>query len=286
GERIIIVSGLSGAGKSVALRALEDSGFFCIDNLPLSLIGSALFAIGTGENKKICISADIRGKGLMSSLFPAITHLKKTFDVELLFLVAEKEVIVRRYKETRRPHPMIPLEGRKMDMEKAIDEEIRILSVMKESADRVIDTSEYSPHQLRQLIISIYGNYSDMPGMNVSVVSFGFKYGPPKNMDMILDVRFLPNPYFVPELSPLKGTDEAVSTFVLSHDTTQGFLSHVYSLIDFILPHYIREGRAYLSLGIGCTGGRHRSPAIATEISRHLLERHSLIPITIHRDME
>ncbi|MFA5353675.1 MAG: RNase adapter RapZ [Thermodesulfovibrionales bacterium] len=285
GERVLIVSGLSGAGKTVALRALEDSGYFCIDNLPVSLIGSALFAIGTVRTNKICISADIRGKVLISDLFPAISHLKKTFSIEILFLVAEKDIIVRRYKETRRPHPMLPIDG-KMDIQRAIDEEIRLLSVMKEAADRIIDTSAYSPHQLRQLIMSAYGNKGDIPGMNVSIVSFGFKYGPPQNMDIVFDVRFLPNPYFVPELSPMKGTDEPVARYVLSSDVTQGFLSRVTDLLDFVIPHYIREGRTYLSVGIGCTGGRHRSPAIASEISRHLEEKHRITPVTIHRDME
>ncbi|MGO9613506.1 MAG: RNase adapter RapZ, partial [Dissulfurispiraceae bacterium] len=202
---IVIVSGLSGAGKTVVLRALEDSGYFCIDNLPVILIEPFLATFRTGENiKKIGIGVDIREKEFLSNAYETFLALKSHYNVEILFLEAEKDVIVRRYKETRRPHPMIARHG-DMNMETAIQQEKTLLSLIREAADKIMDTSNYTPHQLRHLILSNYENSLLPQSLNLSIISFGFKFGVPQNLDLLFDVRFLPNPYFIPELKLLKG---------------------------------------------------------------------------------
>jgi UPF0042 nucleotide-binding protein len=173
-----------------------------------------------------------------------------------------------------------------MSMEAAVEEERMLLSVIRDAADKIIDTSNYTPHQLRYLITSMYGNVIETQAINISLISFGYKFGVPQNVDLLFDVRFLPNPYFIPELKLLKGTDNAVYEFVLKKDETREFLEHIKRLMDFLIPHYIKEGRAYLVTGIGCTGGRHRSPAIVEEISQYINKRHGIKPNVIHRDME
>ncbi|GER93917.1 RNase adaptor protein RapZ [hot springs metagenome] len=282
---VVIVSGLSGAGKTVALRALEDIGFFCIDNLPVTLIESFLSTIKTKQSmEKIGISIDIREKEFLSDVYNILSSIKDRYKIEILFLEAEKNVMLRRYKETRRPHPVLSMRG-EMDIETAIEEEITLLSVIRDAADRIIDTSTYTPHQLRHLITSLYGSLTEKQAVNISLISFGYKFGVPQNVDILFDVRFLPNPYFIPELKALKGTDPVVYDFVIKKKETKEFLSHITGLIDFLLPHYIREGRTYLVVGIGCTGGMHRSPAIVEEISKHIDKKHGIKSYVIHRDM-
>jgi UPF0042 nucleotide-binding protein len=284
--RVVIVSGLSGAGKTVALRALEDLGYFCIDNLPVTLIEPFLSTIKTKQDiKKIGIGVDIREKEFLTDVYNILSFLKGHYRIEILFLEAEKDVMLRRYKETRRPHPMLSIRG-EMDIEAAIEEERALLSVIRDAADKIIDTSNYTPHQLRYLITSMYGNVVETQAINISLISFGYKFGVPQNVDILFDVRFLPNPYFIPELKPLKGTDPVVYDFVMKNDETKEFLGHITRLIDFLMPHYIKEGRTYLVMGIGCTGGRHRSPAIVEDISKYIKEKHGIKPNVIHRDME
>ncbi len=283
--RIIIISGLSGAGKTVALRALEDIGYFCIDNLPVTLIESFLSAIETGKDiQKIGIGVDIREKGFLAGAYQIISDLKVKYSIEILFFEAEREVMLRRYRETRRPHPMLSIRG-EMDIETAIEEERAMLSVIRDAADKIIDTSNYTPHQLRYLITSTYGEFKETQGIIVSLISFGYKFGVPQNADLLFDVRFLPNPYFIPELKPLKGTDAVVSDFVLDNESTRDFLSQLTAMLDFLMPHYVREGRAYLVIGVGCTGGMHRSPAIVENIAKYIKEKHGIKPNVIHRDM-
>ncbi len=288
--KVVIVSGLSGAGKTVALRALEDIGYFCIDNLPVTLIELFLSTIRSHEPstvsyQRIGIGMDIREKEFLSDAYRILSLLKGQYRIEILFLEAEKDVMLRRYKETRRPHPMMSMRGN-MNMEAAIEEERSLLSVIRDAADKIIDTSNYTPHQLRYLITSTYGNIEETQGINISLISFGYKFGVPQNVDILFDVRFLPNPYFIPELKPLKGTDNAVYDFVIKNEETKEFFWHIIRLMDFLIPNYIREGRAYLIIGIGCTGGRHRSPVIVGEIARHIHEKHGIKPNVIHRDME
>lgn len=283
---VVIVSGLSGAGKTVALRALEDIGYFCIDNLPVTLIEPFLSIIENKQNiEKIGISVDIRERGFLSDVYHILSSLKRHYNIEILFLEAEKEVIIRRYKETRRPHPMLSIIGG-TNIESAIEEEMSLLSVIREAADKIIDTSNYTPHQLRHIISSTYGTVDENERINISLVSFGYKFGVPQNADLLFDVRFLPNPYFIAELKPLKGTDSAVYDFVMKNDETKEFLGNINRLMDFLIPRYIKEGRTYLVIGVGCTGGRHRSPAIVLEIAQHIYEKHGIKPNVIHRDME
>ncbi|MEW6675278.1 MAG: RNase adapter RapZ [Nitrospirota bacterium] len=278
---IVIITGLSGSGKTVALRALEDLSFFCVDNLPVTLINSfALIASKNKDIKKIGIGIDIREKGFLSEISDALKNLKNRYRTEILFLEAENDVLLRRFKETRRPHP---LEG---NIEESIQIEKEKLSLLRKISDRIIDTSSYTPHQLRQFVTSLYGIPwgTKEKDMTVTLISFGFKFGTPQNIDLLFDVRFLPNPNFVPELKALKGTDKRVSEYVLKRPETKTFMNKIKEFIDFLIPLYIKEGKSYLTIGIGCTGGNHRSPAIAEKLQGHL-KKHPINLNIVHRDM-
>lgn len=276
---IVIVTGLSGSGKTVALRALEDSGFFCVDNLPVNMMESFISSVSENiEIQKTGIGIDIREKGFLSGVSDVLINLKNRYRTEVLFLEADNNVLVRRFKETRRPHP---LNG---NLEEAIRLEKERLLPIKEVADRIVDTSSFTPHQLRQLIISFYGLKISKKSMSVILISFGFKFGAPQNIDLLFDARFLPNPNFIPELKLLKGTDKKVSDYVFGNPTAKKFLNKMKDFMDFLIPLYIKEGRPYLTIGIGCTGGNHRSPAIAENLYKHL--KHHRIDLSIvHRDM-
>ena len=277
--RIVIISGLSGSGKTVALRALEDSGFFCVDNLPITLIDSFLSMLSRdGEIREIGIGIDIRAKGFLSGINNVLADLKKTFYTEIIFLEAENDVLLRRYKETRRPHP---LGG---NVEKSIPLEKKRLSVLRENADRIIDTSSFTPHQLRQYMSSLYQTQKSKNAMTLVLLSFGFKYGTPQNADLILDVRFIPNPNFVPELKPLKGTDKRVARYIFKKPETREFMDRLKGLMNFLIPLYIREGKSYLTIGIGCTGGNHRSPAIVEKLQNYFT-RYPVDLKVVHRNM-
>ena len=278
-SRILIISGLSGSGKTVALRAVEDSGFYCVDNIPVSLIGALIEKISRQHHAAhIAIGIDIREKEFLGDFNLTLAQIRKVFPVDVLFLEAEPSVLIRRFKETRRPHP---LGG---TIEDAIRKEKKALSVVKNSADRVIDTSALSPHELRRLVVSFYAPRSVHKELAVSLISFGFKYGIPQNIDLLFDVRFLPNPHFIPALKELRGTDKEVSDFVFSHATTRQFMKKIRDLLAFLIPHYIHEGKTYISIAFGCTGGKHRSPAIVEKIAKSLtgatIDRH-----IIHRDL-
>lgn len=276
---IVIITGLSGSGKTVALRALEDSGFYCVDNLPIVLIDS--FASITSRNReinKMGIGIDIREKGSLSEISNVLKILRKKYQADVLFLEAEKDVLMRRFRETRRPHPL------RGNIDEAIYEEKERLSPLKEVADRVVDTSSFTPHQLRQLITTFYGIQTGKEAMTITIISFGFKFGAPQNIDLLFDARFLPNPNFVPALKPLRGTDRQVSDYVFRNPTTRAYVKKIQGLIDFLVPHYIREGRPYLTIGVGCTGGNHRSPAIAEKLLSYL-RKHPVDLSIIHRDL-
>jgi UPF0042 nucleotide-binding protein len=276
---IVILTGLSGSGKTVALRALEDSGFFCVDNLPIALIDSFASIISRNrEIRKIGIGIDIREKGSLSEIKDVLKTLRKKYQMQVLFLEAEKDVLMRRFRETRRPHPL----GGNIDEVMNIEKER--LAPLKDVADRVVDTSSFTPHQLRQLITSFYGLQTGRKTMTVVLISFGFKFGAPQNIDLLFDVRFLPNPNFVPELKPLRGTDRQVADYVLKNTTTKAYVKKIQELIDFLIPQYIKEGRSYLTIGVGCTGGNHRSPAIAEKLQSHL-RRHPIDLSVVHRDL-
>jgi RNase adapter protein RapZ len=276
---IVIITGLSGSGKTVALRALEDAGFFCVDNLPVALIDSFASEISKNSGiKKMGIGIDIREKGFLSDIDHVLLLLKKKYRTEILFLEAEQDVLLRRFKETRRPHP---LEG---NIEDAIRTERERLNILREAADRIIDTSSFTPHQLRRFITGFYSKQTGRKAMTVVLISFGFKFGAPQNIDLLFDVRFLPNPHFIPALKPFRGTDKAVSDFVLKNKTTKAYMNKIKALIDFLIPHYIKEGRAYLTIGIGCTGGKHRSPAIVEKL-KGSLKKHPVDLSIVHRDL-
>lgn len=277
---IVIITGLSGSGKTVALRSLEDSGYFCVDNLPIALIHSfASIVSANGEIRKIGIGIDIREKGALSQIADILKPLAEDYQTEVLFLEADNNVLMRRFRETRRPHP---LGG---DIDNSIHAERARLSPLKEVADRVVDTSSFTPHQLRQLIMAFYGMQIGEKTMTIVIMSFGFKFGAPQNVDLLFDSRFLPNPYFVPELKSLQGTDRRVSDYVLKNPTTRAYVRKIEGLIDFLVPQYCKEGRPYLTIGIGCTGGNHRSPAIAEKLLNHL-KKHPVDLSIVHRDLD
>lgn len=282
---IVIITGLSGSGKTVALRTLEDNGFFCVDNLPVTLIESFISTISAADhNLRIGIGIDIRERRFFTAFDSVLKTLREGHDVEILFLEAERDVIIRRFRETRRPHPLLSEDV--TNIEQAIEEEKRMLLPLRAISDRVIDTTSYTPHQLMHLISSFFRpTASESPSLVITIMSFGFKYGVPINIDLLFDVRFIPNPNFVPSLKELKGTDREVQDFIYEKETTKEFLEKVTSLLDFLIPQYIAEGKSYLTIGFGCTGGRHRSPAISEFMAGHIREKYRIIPEVVHRDM-
>jgi len=228
------------------------------------------------DTKKIGIGIDIREKGFLSGINEVLKALRTNYMTDVLFFEAEKEVLVRRFKETRRPHP---LGG-------ALEESIRIekerVALLREAADRIIDTSSFTPHHLRQIVASLYATQQGEKAMTVILISFGFKLGTPQNVDLLFDARFLPNPNFVAALKPLRGTDRRVSEYVFRHRTAKEYVKKIKELIDFLIPLYIKEGRAYLTIGVGCTGGNHRSPAIVEKLKRSL-KKHPIDLRIVHR---
>ncbi len=275
----IILTGLSGAGKTVVLNALEDCSYFCVDNIPISLIKTFVhLSYKTPAISKIAIGVDIRERKFSTNLAEAISSFKKNQKIEIIFLEAKDDVLIRRFKETRRPHPL----GYK-DLKKAIHKESKMLLDIKHVADRIIDTSSLSPHQLRKIITKLYPGEKEKP-MAVSLISFGYKYGMPAEVDLLFDVRFLPNPNFIEELKPFDGTTEKIKTFILGKKETKHFLAKLYSFLEFLIPRYREEGRNYLTIGIGCTGGKHRSPVIVEEIKK-ILKKQKLNVSVIHRDL-
>jgi UPF0042 nucleotide-binding protein len=276
----VIVTGLSGSGKTVALNAFEDNGFFCVDNLPTSLIDTFInLTMRTPSLSRIAIGVDIRERRFLSN-FPGIlsTLRKKDINLEIIFLEADEKALIRRFKETRRPHPL----GDR-DLKKAILTEARLLEPIRAEADRIIDTSGMSPHDLRKMITGMYIRRGRRK-LKVSIVSFGFKYGIPPEADLLFDVRFLPNPNFVEELKALSGRSSKVKNYVLSQPATREFLERLIPLLEYLITQYVQEGRSYLTIGVGCTGGRHRSPCISEEIGKALKARKLNVSVT-HRDI-
>jgi UPF0042 nucleotide-binding protein len=280
----IIITGLSGSGKGTFLRALEDRGFFCVDNLPVGLLGKfhELIVKSQDERAKAAMVIDVReGETLVE--FPAVYQdLKKSsaLQMTLWFLEASDAVLVRRFSETRRPHPADP----NLPVLDAIAVERELLAPIRDMADHVLDTSQFTIHQLRQHAVRLFEE-SEAQHLLVSLVSFGFKYGVPIDSDLVFDVRFLPNPNFVPELKPYTGADSRVAEYMNSHDATHKFLDHVHAFVDFLLPQYEKEGKSYVTISIGCTGGRHRSVFIANEIADHVKGGNYRVKVS-HRDAE
>lgn len=281
--RFVIVTGLSGAGKTETTRSLEDMGYFCVDNLPPKLIPKFAEACKGGNIEKVALVIDIRGGIFFDDLFESLYYLKNNeYEYEILFLDATDEVLVKRFKEARRSHPLSP-EGRVIN---GINEERLKLRKIKDRADIIIDTSKYKIRDLREKLNSYYGDSVEIEKqIAVTVLSFGFKYGIPVDSDLVFDVRFIPNPFYIPELKKLSGRDEPVKKYVLEQEETKEFLSKMEDLLKFLVPNYSKEGKTQLIVSIGCTGGRHRSVAIANAIHEMLL-RNDINSRIEHRDIE
>ncbi|MBN2233047.1 MAG: RNase adapter RapZ [Deltaproteobacteria bacterium] len=281
---VTIISGLAGAGKSTALRAFEDQGFFCIDNLPVALLPKFLELSATfaPEVKGIALVMDIREPGFPERFPPLLRELVETHDnLRLLFFEAADNALIKRFSETRRKHPL----ASGMPVSRGIERERLLLQPVRELASRIIDTSNLTVHQLRHQIRHLVAPAGEPGNMTITIISFGFRYGLPPEADMVMDVRFLPNPFFIPHLRPLSGLDEAVRTYVFDQEPTREFLARVTDLLRFLLPQYLREGKTYLTIGIGCTGGRHRSVSIAAGIKQELGRSGYQFQL-VHRDLE
>lgn len=281
---IVIITGMSGSGRTQAMHVFEDMGYFCIDNLPPSLIMqlAEIIGINTGVGRHLCVTSDLRSQGLFDELLDTIETLRDhEMTCKVLFLEASDEVLIRRYSENRRRHP---LAKRGDTMADAIQRERMALASIRERADLVIDTSRMRTATLRKRLQTAFSELSDEQLMDVHVFSFGFKHGLPAEADLMIDVRFLPNPFYDPEMRTLTGLDEKVSNFVIDHLKTQEFLDAWFRLLDAVMPGYIAEGKPRLSIAIGCTGGQHRSVAIA-EVTGRYLERHQYHVSISHRDL-
>ena len=282
--RFVIVTGLSGAGKSYAIKCLEDLSYFCVDNLPTTLIPTfaELCANSSRGIHAIALGVDVREGEYLAHMVETIQELRaRGHRVDVLFLEASDETLVRRYHETRRRHPLAG-EGNVID---GIRAERKALAHLREIANRVIDTTSLTVHQLKDQMVHSYGPQEARGGLTVSLVSFGFKHGVPYDADLVFDVRFLPNPHFVERLRALDGRDPAVEEFVMSFSESRELLSRLEGLLKFLLPLYEREGKAYLTVAIGCTGGRHRS-VMLVEALRSFLTGLGLGPIVRHRDLD
>jgi UPF0042 nucleotide-binding protein len=279
---VLVVTGMSGAGKSSAADVLEDIGYTVIDNLPPALLTRAVdYNAVAEEQKRLAVVVDVRGGGALPALREVIQELSQSgVRTAVLFLDADDQAIMRRYEENRRPHPLgLPT------VEESLAEERRMLDGLKEAADVVIDTTDLNIHQLRNRITQDFSGGAMARPMRVSVGSFGFKHGSPRDADLMFDVRFLPNPHWVPELRDQRGTDPAVAEYVLESDDARHFVDKVDELVAFLIPRYEAEGKSYVSIGIGCTGGHHRSVAIAEELARRLAGR-GIEAAVRHRDIQ
>jgi RNase adapter protein RapZ len=284
-RRIVIITGLSGAGKSNALQAFEDAGYFCIDNLPPRMIPAAMetTAQGNGGPDGVVVVMDIRGRRYFGEELERsleVVEKEKGWERRILFIESDDPTLVRRYKESRRPHPA----ATNGDVLAAIRAERRDLAPLREKADLVVDTSGYSALDTRLRFRKLAESFSSR--LTVSLISFGFKHGAPLDVDTLFDVRFLPNPHYDPELRPLTGHDEQVREAVLGHDDALVFLKKARELLSFLIPRYAAEGKTYFTLGVGCTGGRHRSVVIVEELARLLRQDDAEFDLFVrHRDL-
>ncbi len=280
----VVITGLSGAGKSFAIKVFEDIGYFCVDNLPTTLIPTfaELATRSTRDIRSVALGIDVREGEYLPHLVEALGELRRReYPVEVLFLEASDESLVRRYHESRRKHPLAG-DGNILD---GIRAERKALAQFREIADRIIDTSSLTVHQFRDLLIELYGTPKTRPGLVTSLISFGYKHGIPYDADLVFDVRFLPNPHFVDGLRALDGRDARVREFIFAHDESRQLVERLQDLLGFLLPFYRREGKAYLTIAVGCTGGRHRSVTVV-EALRRFLEAQGLPPTVVHRDID
>lgn len=283
GLKLVVITGLSGAGKSHALKCFEDVGYFCIDNLPPALLPTfvELCHQQGGEIKNVALGIDIRERVFFADLIGILQRLKDMgHSVELLFLEARDAVIVRRFSESRRPHPLLPelpvLEGVRFEKER--------LAEIRAHADRIIDTSNLSVHDLRDLLSRDFSKEQGARRLTISLITFGYKFGVPYDIDLLFDVRFLRNPYFVPDLKPLTGEDTRIRSYVLDDPDAKAFVERLEQLLLFLIPLFERERRSYLNVGIGCTGGRHRSVVIAKRLQESFSSAGHHVTLS-HRDL-
>jgi UPF0042 nucleotide-binding protein len=279
-KELVIVTGISGAGKASALKAFEDLGYHAVDNLPLELLPDfAILVEKSTEIQSAVIVADIREGQILDRLPEILKRVKTLLRTRVVFLDAQDAVLVRRYSETRRPHPL----GRQDTVSRSIVEERQLLDPIRNVADTLIDTSNYNVHELRTNILARFSHEEETKRLLVSCLSFGFKNGVPLDADMVFDVRFLPNPHFVPEFRKLTGLDPAVAAYVRKFPQTKEFLKRVTNLLLYLLPHYVEEGKSYLTVAFGCTGGQHRSVMMVEEIAGKL-KRAGYEVKALHRD--
>ncbi len=271
---------MSGSGKASVLKAFEDLGYYCVDNLPVGLIPQfAELAGQSSEIERTALVVDVREGSQLETLPEIVKAVKRILPTKMIFLEAADAVLLRRYSETRRPHPL----GRKTSVKASLAEERRHLQRIRALADLVIDTSKFNVHELRAHITERFQKQESGNNILVSCVSFGFRHGVPEDADLVFDVRFLPNPHFVPEFRPLTGRDARVAKYIRSFPQTREFIKRISGLLIYLLPHYIREGKSYLTISFGCTGGQHRSVMIAEDVSKRLGKAGYRVKV-VHRD--
>ena len=279
----LIVTGLSGSGKSTAFAALEDVGFFCVDNMPVALLPRflELSPPSGAEATGIAFGMDLREKGFLAGYDPVLTALREQgFRFELMFLEADERVLVQRFSATRRQHPLVRSQG----LLAGIRRERQLLQPLRAAADHLIDTSQLNVHELKQKVVGGVASQRPLEPLQIHLLSFGFKYGLPPEADLVMDVRFLLNPFFVPELKDLDGEDANIRDFVLKTADASAFIAKYADLVDFLIPLYTKEGKTQLSIAVGCTGGRHRSVVIARALYDHIAARGHRVEL-IHRDI-
>ncbi len=281
----VFITGLSGSGKTLAMKALEDVGFFCVDNLPPKLIGpfAELTAKGGEGIERVAVVADIRERRFLKDFPDVFRRLRQRgFKTSLIYLEARDDILVRRFSESRRPHPLAAGKGSVLA---AVRAERRKLGSLRRLADQILDTSDMTVHELRRYLLENFPVGSGQKGPALNVVSFGYKYGVPLDADLVFDVRFLSNPHFEKNLRNKDGSHPAVVRFMLSFPATQEFIDRLESFVSYLIPQYTAEGKSYLTIAIGCTGGRHRSVMVANAMARHL--KNQGLPVTLtHRDVE
>ena len=281
-NQLVILTGLSGSGKSTVLRAFEDMGFYCVDNMPVGLIPifAELNEAGEGNFSRAALLVDAREGAQLQKLPGLLMHLRKEHPISLVFIEANDDALLRRYSETRRPHPL----GKDYSVRESLLHERELMAPIRKLADLVIDSTQFNVHELRNFITRRFKS-ADRHPMLISVVSFGYKYGVPVDADLIFDARFLPNPHFVPVLRRFTGRDAKVRRFIRSFPQTGEFLKRMESLLAYLMPHYIEEGKSYLTIAFGCTGGKHRSVMLAEEIKK-ALEKRKYATKVFHRDID
>lgn len=283
--RFVIVTGMSGAGKSTALKMLEDVGYYCVDNLPVLLIPklAELIRVPNEEINKIAVGIDIRNRHSFSEFEKVLDEMTEAaFEYEILFLDSRDDVLVKRYKETRRKHPLVK-DGR---IDQGIEKEREKLAVLRERADYILDTSTTLTRELQSELNKIFVENKEFKNIYVTVLSFGFKYGIPNDADLVFDVRFLPNPYYIEHLRHQTGNDSEIREFVMSSETAKTFLNKLEDMVRFLIPNYISEGKHQLVVAIGCTGGKHRSVTLANELYEALSQEENYGIKIEHRDIE